>query len=135
MSVINEKLEIICGAIHILFKRINCSMDQFRITLAFEDKVTPANLKMYLGAIEQRFLKLICILKFIGLHQVITYTYISNFRCLFHYHYRLYRNESVLLEPIIYMYNYLTYRITMVTCCGHPGVYTGYDPEVPPKSF
>ena len=70
LSVINEKLESACGAVHVLFKRISCSADTFTTSLAFEDQVNNENLKVYLSLIEQRCMELISILKFIGLHQV-----------------------------------------------------------------
>lgn len=71
LAAIDDKLESACGAVHVLFKRISCSADTFKTSLAFEDQVNNDNLKVYLSLIEQRCMELISILKFIGLHQVI----------------------------------------------------------------
>ena len=77
-SILNDMIADICAVVHVLFKRISCSTDALKYSLAFDDHVTRENIKVYLSMIEQRCMELICILKFIGLHQVniITISYI-----------------------------------------------------------
>lgn len=67
---LKELTENVCAVVHLLFKRISCTSDLFKLTLAFDDHVNMENVKVYLSMIEQRCMELICILKFIGLHKV-----------------------------------------------------------------
>lgn len=67
---VDELLQNVCVVVHMLFKEISCSTDTFKFALAFDDRVSVENVKAYLSMIEQRCMELICILKFIGLHQV-----------------------------------------------------------------
>jgi len=62
-------LAVICVRIRSLFQKINSSMVLSKAP-AVEGDMTSGNLKMYISLIEQRCMELICILKFIGLHQV-----------------------------------------------------------------
>ncbi|XP_067928737.1 coiled-coil domain-containing protein 63-like [Watersipora subatra] len=66
---LNGTIEDVCAVVHLLFKRISCSTDTFKYALAFDEHVSGENVKAYLSMIEQRCMELICILKFIGLHQ------------------------------------------------------------------
>lgn len=115
LTAIDEKLEVICSTIYTLFRTISCSTETSMIGLGFEDKVTPGNLTTCLGLIEQRFLELICILRFVGLHTV------SIPAC---------HNQPVVIQTYDSV-ALLHLRTITVICSRLPVVYTGSDPREP----